>query len=44
MAGRDVCNRSVASTNNGIGIVALPHDTDLIKMNVIKGRWLQAFG
>jgi putative ABC transport system permease protein len=31
----------VASTNNGMGIVALPHDTDLVKMNVIKGRWLQ---
>jgi putative ABC transport system permease protein len=24
-----------------MGIVALPFDTDLVKMNVIKGRWLQ---
>jgi putative ABC transport system permease protein len=30
------------STTNGIGIVALPYDTDLIKWDVIEGRWLQA--
>lgn len=30
------------STTNGIGIVALPYDTDLVKWDVIKGRWLEA--
>ncbi|MEP7190634.1 MAG: FtsX-like permease family protein, partial [Roseiflexaceae bacterium] len=29
------------STTNGIGIVALPYDTDLITWDVIEGRWLQ---
>ncbi len=30
------------STTNGIGIVALPYDTDLATWDVIEGRWLQA--
>lgn len=29
------------STTSGIGIVALPYDTGLIKWDVIKGRWLK---
>jgi putative ABC transport system permease protein len=39
--GRGRLQSSVVSTNNGIGIIALPYDTDLVKMDVIKGRWLQ---
>ena len=39
--GRGRLQSSAVSTNNGIGIVALPHNTDLVKMDVIKGRWLQ---
>lgn len=38
--GRGRLQSSVVSTNNGIGIVALPYNTDLVKMDVIKGRWL----
>lgn len=30
------------STTGGIGIVALPYNTDLVTWDVIKGRWLQA--
>jgi putative ABC transport system permease protein len=30
------------STTKGIGIVALPYDTDLVNWDVIKGRWLKA--
>lgn len=39
--GRGRLQSSVVSTKNGIGIVALPHDTTLVKMDIIKGRWLQ---
>ena len=39
--GRGRLQSSVVSTNNGIGIIALPYDTDLLKMDVVKGRWLQ---
>lgn len=38
--GRGRLQSSVVSTNNGIGIVALPRDTDLVKMDVTNGRWL----
>ena len=40
--GRGRLQTGRVSTNNGIGIVALPYDTDLIRWNVLKGRWLQA--
>ena len=30
------------STTSGIGIVALPYDTDLVQWDVLQGRWLQA--
>ena len=30
------------ATSNGIGIVALPYDTDLMQWDVLQGRWLQA--
>ncbi len=39
--GRGRLESSVVSTGRGIGIVALPRDTALIRMNVIQGRWLQ---
>lgn len=39
--GRGRLQSSVVSTNNGIGIIALPYDTDLAKMDVVKGRWLR---
>jgi putative ABC transport system permease protein len=31
----------VISAKNGMGIVALPYNTNLIKWDVVKGRWLQ---
>lgn len=31
----------IIATADGIGIVALPHDTDLLKLKVIKGNWLK---
>ncbi len=34
----------VISAGNGMGLVALPSDTGLIKWNVIEGRWLQKSG
>lgn len=39
--GRGRLQSSVVSTNNGIGIIALPYNTDLVKMDVVQGRWLQ---
>lgn len=39
--GRGRLQSSVVSASNGIGIIALPYNTDLVKMDVIKGRWLQ---
>lgn len=40
--GRGRLQSSVVSTNNGIGIIALPYDTDLVTMDVIQGHWLRA--
>ncbi len=40
--GRGRLQTKSISTTSGIGIVALPYDTDLITWDVIKGRWLQA--
>jgi putative ABC transport system permease protein len=39
--GRGRLQSSVVSAGNGIGIVALPRDTPLVKMNVVQGRWLE---
>jgi len=39
--GRGRLQSTVAATSKGIGIVALPYDTDLVKWDVIEGRWLQ---
>lgn len=38
--GRGRLQSSVVSSSNGIGIIALPYNTDLVKMDVINGRWL----
>ena len=38
--GKGRLQSSVVSTRNGIGIVALPRDTALVKMDVVQGRWL----
>ena len=40
--GRGRVQTGRVSTTNGIGIVALPYDTDLIQWDVLQGRWLQA--
>lgn len=40
--GRGRLQSTVVATNNGIGVIALPRDTDLAKMDVIQGRWLQS--
>lgn len=40
--GRGRLQSTVVATNNGIGIIALPRDTDLAKMDVVQGRWLQS--
>lgn len=39
--GRGRLQTGMVSTRNGIGIVALPHDTDLLKPDIITGRWLK---
>lgn len=38
--GRGALQSKVVSTSEGIGIVALPYDSDLLKFKVTKGRWL----
>lgn len=39
--GRGELQSRVVATSSGVGIVALPYDTDLFKPRVIAGRWLQ---
>ncbi|MDH5719162.1 MAG: FtsX-like permease family protein [Spirochaetia bacterium] len=39
--GKGRLQTDLISTPNGIGIVALPHNTDLVKWNLIAGRWLK---
>jgi len=39
--GRGRLQSSAVSSNNGIGVVALPYNTDLVTMDVVQGRWLQ---
>ena len=39
--GRGVLQSQVVSTDTGMGIVALPYDTDLFKPRIVAGRWLQ---
>jgi len=42
--GRGRLQSTAVSTGNGIGIVALPRDTALVKMDVVRGRWLENSG
>lgn len=39
--GRGELQSRVVATSSGVGIVALPHDTDLFKPRITAGRWLQ---
>jgi len=39
--GKGRLQTGVSSTTNGIGIVALPFDTNLMKWKIIEGRWLK---
>jgi len=34
----------VVATRNGLGVVALPYDTELFKPRLVQGRWLQETG
>ncbi|MBI4698208.1 MAG: ABC transporter permease [Nitrospirae bacterium] len=38
--GRGAMQNMIVSTDSGVGIVALPYNTDLIGFRSIKGRWL----
>ncbi len=40
--GRGRVQSKVFSTATGVGIVALPYDTDLQTFNIVKGRWLRS--
>lgn len=39
--GRGELQSQVVATSSGVGIVALPYDTDLFRPRIIAGRWLQ---
>jgi putative ABC transport system permease protein len=39
--GFGVLQSKIISTADGVGIIALPHDTDLLKPRVIEGNWLK---
>lgn len=39
--GRGELQSRIVATNNGMGVVALPHDTDLFSPKLAKGRWLK---
>ena len=39
--GRGELQSRVVATSSGVGIVALPYDTDLFRPTVISGRWLR---
>jgi putative ABC transport system permease protein len=34
----------VVATDDGVGVVALPPETDLVRLRVIEGRWLKSSG
>ena len=42
--GRGELQSRVVATSNGLGVVALPYDTDLFKPRLVQGRWLRATG
>jgi putative ABC transport system permease protein len=35
---------NVVATDDGTGIIALPYNTDLMRLRIEKGRWLRGFG
>ncbi len=39
--GRGELQSHLVSTSSGLGVVALPHDTDLFRPRLVQGRWLQ---
>lgn len=39
--GRGELQSRVVATSSGLGVVALPHDTDLFRPKLVQGRWLQ---
>ncbi len=39
--GRGELQSRVVATSDGVGIVALPHDTDLFSPRLVQGRWLR---
>lgn len=39
--GRGELQSRVVATGSGLGVVALPHDTDLFRPRLVQGRWLQ---
>jgi putative ABC transport system permease protein len=39
--GRGALQSHAVATVSGLGIVALPHDTDLFRPRLVQGRWLQ---
>lgn len=39
--GKGELQNKVVSTNDGVGVVALPYDTDLFNLKMEKGRWLK---
>lgn len=39
--GRGELQSRVVATSSGLGVVALPHDTDLFRPRLVQGRWLQ---
>jgi len=42
--GRGELQSRAVATSSGVGIVALPHDTDLFRPRIVAGRWLEASG
>ncbi|MHB8747081.1 MAG: ABC transporter permease [Gammaproteobacteria bacterium] len=42
--GRGELQSHVVATSTGVGVVALPHDTDLFRPRLVQGRWLQVAG
>lgn len=40
--GRGELQSKVVSTSDGIGIIALPHGSELINLKIVEGRWLNS--
>ncbi len=39
--GRGELQSQVVATRGGVGVVALPHNTELFRPRLVQGRWLQ---